>query len=60
MSGIGLHKLADVVYEITQILLFITSSNLLWKYFTNKGIFLNLLCNLKNDWSVVPDPFCFS
>ena len=26
---------------------------------TNKGIFLNLLHNLKSDCSLVPEPFCF-
>ena len=25
----------------------------------NKGIFLDLFCNLKHNWSLVPGPFCF-
>ena len=27
---------------------------------TNKGIFLDLFCNLKDDWSLVPGPVCFA
>ena len=30
-----------------------------WEYVINKDIFLNLLCNLKSDWSLVPGHFCF-
>ena len=26
----------------------------------NKGTFLNLFCNLRSDWSLVPGPFCSS
>ena len=26
---------------------------------TNKEIFVNLFCNLKSNWSLAPDPFCF-
>ena len=59
MSWIGLHKFTYVVFGITQKPLYITSLNLVKQYVTNKGIFLNLLCNLKSDWSLVPDSFCF-
>ena len=44
VSWIVLHKLADVNLGITQKALYITSSKLL---IINKGIFLNLFCNLK-------------
>ena len=30
-----------------------------WEYVINKDIFLNWLCNLKSDWSLVPGHFCF-
>ena len=56
---IGLHKLANVIVGITEKPLYITSSNLVRKCKTNKGIFLNLFRNLKNDWPLVSDPFCF-
>ena len=59
MSSINLHKFADVIFGITQWLLYIKSSNLVRQYIMNKEIFLNLFCNLKSDWSLVPDPFCF-
>ena len=59
MSSTDLHKLADVIFGITQKQLHITSSNLVRWYITHKEIFLNLFCNLKRDWSLVPDPFCF-
>ena len=59
MSLIGLHKFADVNFGITQKLLFIISSNLVRYYITNKGIFLNLFCNLKSRWSLDPGPFWF-
>ena len=52
MSWIGLHKFADVIFETTQQPLYITSSNLVRWYRNNKGIFLNLFCNLKSDWSL--------
>ena len=55
MSCIGLHKLAVAIFGITQKELYITSSNLV----TNKGIFLNLFCNLKNNWSLALAPFVF-
>ena len=63
MSWIGLHKLADVIFGLTQKSLYITSyiyiislyiTSYIISYITNKGIFLNLFCNLKNDWSLVP------
>ena len=59
MSWIGLDKFANVIFEITQQLLYITSSNLVRYYITNKGIFLNMFCNPSSDWSLVPGPFCF-
>ena len=60
MSLIALHnKLADVIFGITQELLYITSSNLVRQYIKDKGIFLNLLCKLNSDLSLVPHPFCF-
>ena len=59
MSWTGLHKFEDVIFGITQKLLYITSSNLIIYYIMSKGIFLNLFCNLKSDRSLVPDPFCF-
>ena len=49
-----MHKLADLVFGITQKLIYITLSNLVRQYITNKGIFLNMFCNLKSDWSLVP------
>ena len=42
MSWISLPKFADVIFEITQQLLYITSSNLVRQYITNKGIILNM------------------
>ena len=51
MSEIGLHKFPDVIFRITQKLLDIISSNSVRYYITNKGIFLNLFCNLNSDWS---------
>ena len=59
MSWIGLHKFADAIFEITQQLFYMTSSNLVTWDITNKGIFLNLFCNLKSDWALVPGPFVF-
>ena len=59
MSYIGLHKFADVIFGITQKPLYITSSNLVREYILNKGIFLNLFCNLKSDWSLVPGSLFF-
>ena len=50
--------LAYVIFGITQKLLYITSSKRN-KGKTNKGIFLNLFRNLKSNWSLVLDPFCF-
>ena len=44
---------------LTQKLLYITLSNLVKNYITNKEIFLNLFLNLKSDWSLVARPFCF-
>ena len=35
------HKLADVIFRITQKPLYITASNLFRQYVTNKGSFLN-------------------
>ena len=60
MSRIGLHKFADVIFGITQK----TALHYILKlgqtiYIMNKGIFLNLFHNLKSEWSLVPDPFCF-
>ena len=55
MSCIDLHKLAVAIFGITQKELYITSSNLV----TNKGIFLNLFCNLKSNWSLALAPFVF-
>ena len=60
MSWIDFHKFADVIFGITQKELYITSSNLVRWYITNKGIFLNLFRCLKSNWWLVPDPFCFS
>ena len=57
---IGLDKLADLFFGITQKLLYIASSNLVREYISNKGIFLNFFFNLKCNWLVVPDSFCFS
>ena len=59
MSWTGLHKFADVIFGTAQKLLYITSSNLVRLYITNKGIYLNLFYNLKSYWSLVPGPFCF-
>ena len=58
MPSTDLHEFADVIFGITQKLLRITS-NLVRQYITNKGIFLNFFRNLKSDWSLVPDSFCF-
>ena len=44
---------------LTQKLLYITLSNLVKNYITNKEIFLNLFLNLKSDWSLVAGLFCF-
>ena len=41
MSWFDLHKFADVIFGITQRLLYITSSNLARYYIANKGIFVN-------------------
>ena len=49
MSSIKLHKFADVIFAITQKLLYNTSSNLV-RDLKNKGIFLNLFHGLKRDW----------
>ena len=54
MLWIGLYKFADVIFGVTQKPLYITSSNLVRLYITNKGICLNLFPNLKSDWSLVP------
>ena len=35
-----LHKFADIIFGITQKLLYITSSSLVRQYVTNKGMFL--------------------
>ena len=51
MLSIGFHKFADVVFGTTQKLLYINKMN--------KGIFLDLFCNLKSDWSLVPELFYF-
>ena len=59
MSSTDGHKFADIIFGITQKLLFITPSNLVRYYIMNKGIFLNLFRNVKNDWSLVSDLFCF-
>ena len=58
MSWIGLHEFADVIFGLTQKSLYIISSNLV-RYITNKRIFLNLFCNLKSNWSLVPGPLVF-
>ena len=47
MSWIDLHKFANVIFEITQKLLYITSSNLVRSDITNKETFLNLFHGLK-------------
>ena len=57
MSWIGLYKFAGVIFGITQKLFYITPSNLVREYITDWEIFVNLFCNLKSDWSLVPDPF---
>ena len=49
MSWTGLDKFVDVIFGITQKLLYITSSNLFRKYVTNKGIFLKLFRTLGRD-----------
>ena len=59
MSWIGLHKFAGVIFGITQKPLYITWSNLIGYYITNKEVFVNLFYNLKSNWSVVPGPFRF-
>ena len=48
----------DVIFGITQKPLYVTSSNLVRQYMTNKVIFLNLFCNLKSNLSLVSGPFC--
>ena len=55
MSWIGLHKFADIIFGITQKPLYIISPHLVRWYITNKGIFLNLFCNLNSNWSLLPD-----
>ena len=57
MSCIGLHKFAGVIFGITQKLLFITPSNLVREYITNKKNFVNLFYNLKRDWFQAPFVF---
>ena len=60
ISWIDLHKLTYLILEITQKPFYITSSNLVRYYITNKGVSLNFSwTNLKRDWSLVPIPFCF-
>ena len=46
MSKIGLHKLADVIFGITQKPLYQTCQ-----------IFLNLYCSLISNWSIVSGSF---
>ena len=58
MSWIGLHKFTGVIFGITQKPHYITPSNLVRWYITNKEIFVNLFRNLKSNWSLVPGPFC--
>ena len=53
-SSIDLHKCAGVIFGITRKPLYITPSNLVRQYITKKEIFLNLFCNLKRDWPLVP------
>ena len=48
MSRISSHKLADVIFGVTQKSL----------YIINLG--QNLFCNLKSDLPLVPGRFCFS
>ena len=48
-----MHKFADVIFSITQKPFYITSSDLVRYFITNKGIFLNLLRNLSSHWSLV-------
>ena len=40
-------------------IIYIASSNLVRSQITNKEIFLNLFCDQKSDWSLVPGTFCF-
>ena len=54
MSWIDLHKFANVIFGITQKLLYITWSILVRKYVTNKGIFLNLFRDFSADASFKP------
>ena len=49
MSWIGVHKFTDVIFGLTQKPLYITASNVVRKYITDKIIFLNLLRNLKSN-----------
>ena len=56
---LALHKFADAIFEITWPPFYITSSTLVRKYTTSKGIFLNFFRNLKSNWTLVPGPFCF-
>ena len=57
ISWNDLYKIADVIFGLIQKRLYIKSSNLVRYYITNKGIFLNLFCNVKGDWSLVSGPF---
>ena len=59
MSWTDSGKVADVIFRIIQKLLYITSSNLVRYYITNKGIFVNFF-SLKSHWLLAPGPFCFS
>ena len=54
MSRIGLHKLTDVIFGITEKHLYITSSKLIRKYIINIETFL------KSYWSLVPSSSYFS
>ena len=49
-ASFGITKKTDLYYLI----IFVRS------YITNEGIFLNLFCNGKSDWSLVLDVFYFS
>ena len=55
MSWIDLHKVADVIFGITQRAFYHQT----WTGNTSL-IFLILFCNLKSDWSLVSGFFCFS
>ena len=58
LSWICLHKFADAKFwNNSKTALYYTIK--LGQIIYNKGIFLNLICNLKSDWSLVPGPFCF-